>query len=112
MPPENLLNLDGEIFFLDKGYWVKFEARRVAPPPEVPHGIIYSVTLHDRNSTRILGFDNAHAVKEKKKGYKARKVTFDHLHKQEKVTPYEYQSASKMLDDFWKEVAAMTGIAF
>jgi hypothetical protein len=26
---ENLLNLDGEMFPMDNGYWTKFEARRV-----------------------------------------------------------------------------------
>ena len=26
---ENLLNLDGEIFPMETGYWTKFEARRV-----------------------------------------------------------------------------------
>jgi hypothetical protein len=26
---ENLLMLDGEIFYLENGYWVKFEAKRV-----------------------------------------------------------------------------------
>jgi len=26
---ENLLNLDSEIFPMDNGYWVKFEAKRV-----------------------------------------------------------------------------------
>ncbi len=29
----------------------------------MPHGIRYALTLHDRYGTRLLGFDNAHAVK-------------------------------------------------
>jgi hypothetical protein len=26
-----LLDLDGEIFAMDKGYWIKFEVRRIDP---------------------------------------------------------------------------------
>ena len=55
---ENLLNLDGEIFPMDNGYWTKFEARRVPISAQMPHGIRYSLTLHDRNNTRVLGYDN------------------------------------------------------
>ncbi len=72
---ETLLDLDGEIFPMENGYWTKFEASRVTPIRQIPHGIRYSLTLHDRNNTRILGFDNAHAVKPKKKKYGARKIT-------------------------------------
>ena len=60
---ETLLDLNGEIFPMENGYWTKFEASRVTPIRQIPHGIRYSLTLHDRNNTRILGFDNAHAVK-------------------------------------------------
>jgi len=78
---ETLLDLDGEIFPMENGYWTKFEASRVTSTRQIPHGIRYSLTLHDRNNTRILGFDNAHAVKPKKKKYGARKITWDHKHK-------------------------------
>ena len=78
---ETLLDLDGEIFLMENGYWTKFEASRVTPIRQIPHGIRYSLTLHDRNNTRILGFDNAHAVKPKKKKYGACKITWDHKHK-------------------------------
>ena len=99
-----LLDLDGEIFLMDRGYWTKFEARKVAPTKEIPHGIKYSLTLHDRNNTRILGFDNAHAHQPKRKKYGARKVSWDHKHKAENVYPYEFESASQLLEDFWKAV--------
>ena len=72
---DTLLDLDGEIFPMDNGYWTKFEASRVIPTPQIPHGIRYSITLHDRNNTRVLGFDNAHTLKPKKKKYGARKIT-------------------------------------
>ena len=69
MPLETLLSLDGEIYPMERGYWVKFEARKIEATAERPFGISYSITLHDRNNTRILGYDNAHAVKTKKRAF-------------------------------------------
>jgi len=86
---DTLLDLDGEIFPMDNGYWTKFEVHRVSPTAQIPHGIRYSLTLHDRNNTRVLGFDNAHALKPKKNRHVARRITWDHKHKREKVRPYE-----------------------
>jgi len=34
-----LLDLDGEIFPMDNGYWTKFEASSVTPTVNIPHGI-------------------------------------------------------------------------
>ena len=101
---ETLLDLDGEIFLMENGYWTKFEANRVESTQHIPHGVRYSLTLHDRNNTRILGFDNAHAFKPKTKKYKARKITWDHKHKREKISLYEYESASQLLREFWGAV--------
>ena len=101
---DTLLDLHGEIFPMDNGYWTKFEAYRVPFTPQIPHGIKYSLTLHDRNNTRVLGFDNAHTFKPKKNKYRARKITWDHKHKMEKVHPYEFESASQLIENFWKEV--------
>jgi hypothetical protein len=33
-----LLDLDGEIFPMDNGYWTKFEASRVEPAKQIPFG--------------------------------------------------------------------------
>ena len=104
---DTLLDLDGEIFPMDNGYWIKFEASIVPPTEQIPHGIRYSLTLHDRNNTRVLGFDNAHTFKPKKNRYIARKITWDHKHKMEKVCPYEFESSSRLIEDFWKDVEAM-----
>jgi len=101
---ETLLDLDGEIFPMDNGYWTKFEAYRVEPTIHIPLGIRYSLSLHDRNNTRILGFDNAHSQKPKRKKYGARKVTWDHKHKLEKIYIYEFESASQLIEDFWEAV--------
>jgi len=64
---ENLLLLNGEIFPMSNGYWTKFEVRRVVPNDHIPHGIRYSLTLHNRNNKRIIGYDNAHGIKPKRK---------------------------------------------
>jgi hypothetical protein len=53
----------------------------------------------------LLGFDNAHTFKPKKNKYRARKITWDHKHKMEKVHSYEFESASQLMEDFWEEVA-------
>ncbi|MBI5445098.1 MAG: hypothetical protein HY900_28290 [Deltaproteobacteria bacterium] len=98
---EVLLSLDGEVYRLENGYWTKFEVKRVSPTAEVPHGIHYNLTFHDRFNTRVLGFDNAHAVKPQKKKYSARKLTWDHKHDREVVEPYEFESPAQLLEDFW-----------
>ena len=62
---ENLLNLNGEIYPLENGHWIKFEAYRVEPSPQIPHGISYSLTFHNKHNRRVIGFDNAHGIKPK-----------------------------------------------
>ena len=44
-----LLELNGETFAVDAEgkYLVRFIVRRVSPNPERPHGLSYSLTLHD-----------------------------------------------------------------
>ena len=101
---ETLLNLDGEIFPMENGYWTKFAAHRVEPCQHIPHGISYSLTLHDSGNRRVLGFDNAHGIKPKRKKFGARKVTWDHKHRCEQVLPYEFESAGQLLEDFWAAV--------
>jgi len=101
---ENLLSLNGETFRMEDGYWTKFEARIVVPDKNFPHGIKYSLTLHDRRNRRILGFDNAHGIKSAKRRYSGRKRTWDHKHDREKVMSYEFESPGQLIDDFWKEV--------
>lgn len=107
---QTLLVLDGQIYFIDKGrYWTKLTAYRVKPTEQIPHGIHYSLTLHEsRDNTRIIGYDNAHSVSKTKK-YKAKKTTWDHIHKTHRVYPYEFESASQLLVDFWKSVYEFIG---
>lgn len=97
-----LLELDGEIFPMDNGYWTKFEAKKVSPNEKIPHGIKYSLTLHDRNNTRVIGYDNAH-------GIKAKKTEWDHKHERSRVKTYEFKSAGELLEDFWNDVNKIIG---
>jgi len=36
---ETLLELDGELFPMENGYWTKFEARRVTSTHHMPNGV-------------------------------------------------------------------------
>ena len=102
-----LLELDGSIIDQGSGYWTKIEAWRVAASVEVPHGIRYSLTLHEPYGKRILGFDNAHAVKlpgRFKQG--GQRLRFDHKHQSssDPGVPYQFENAYQLLEDFFKEV--------
>ncbi len=62
-----LVELHDQIIDQGNGYWIKIEAWRTAVTKEIPHGIRYSLTLHEPYGKRILGYDNAHSVKPPKK---------------------------------------------
>ena len=102
-----LLELHGTEYTEDNGYWYKIEAWQVAPSPEIPHGIRYNLTLHNNHNKRIMGFDNAHAIKSRKRGkFKGRRVVYDHQHINalDKGTPYTFSSAEQLLNDFFTQV--------
>ena len=102
-----LLSLDGTEYTEDNGYWYKIEAREIKPSKERPHGIIYNLTLHDNFNRRILGFDNAHAIRVKKPGlYSGSIYCYDHAHlfHSDKGQIYEFESANKLLIDFFERV--------
>lgn len=104
---ETLLDLDGSVFDQDHGYWIKIEAHRVTVSADIPHGIRYSLTLHEPYGKRILGYDNAHGVKPPKKfKHAGRRFPFDHKHRHvsDKGMPYEFGSAYQLLEDFFRDV--------
>ena len=68
-----LLDLHQEIIDQGDGYWVKIEAWQVDVSDAIPHGIRYSLTPHNSKGLRILGYDNAHAVR-LRTGYSGRKI--------------------------------------
>jgi hypothetical protein len=88
---ETLLNLDGEIFPMDNGYWVKFKVHRIEPNENIPHGIRYSLTLHDKYNRRLIGYDNAHGIKPKRKKFCGTRTVWGHKHNHEKVHPYDFE---------------------
>ena len=101
-----LLDLDGSILEQEGGYWIKIEARRVPSSEHAPHGIRYSLTLHDKLGTRVLGYDNAHAVKPPKKfRFAGQRLPYDHRHRtsSDKGVPYVFESAHRLLEDFFAE---------
>ncbi|NDJ12302.1 MAG: hypothetical protein EBY17_14080 [Acidobacteriia bacterium] len=103
---DTLLDLDGQVFIVDEAgeYWVKFRVRRIAVSPERPHGLDYSLTLHGKNNERLIGFDNAHGVRQSARPGGAGGVEYDHKHGLQSVRPYRYRDAAALLADFWTEV--------
>ena len=104
---ETLLDLNGSILDQENGFWIKLEAWRVEASDHVPHGIRYSLTLHEPYGKRILGYDNAHAVKPPKKfKFAGQIVAFDHKHRHgsDKGVPYGFRDAQQLLEDFFADV--------
>lgn len=102
-----LLDLHDTIIAEEGGYWMKFEVWQVEPTKDVPHGIRYSLTLHDAYGKRIIGYDNSHAVKPPKKfKYAGQRLPYDHKHRHvsDKGVPYEFKDAAQLMADFFAEV--------
>jgi hypothetical protein len=102
----NLLELAGVVIDQEEGFWVKIEAWRVPNSAEIPHGIRYSLTQHAPDGSRILGYDNAHAIKESGRRFGPRVFTRDHRHRSFKHAgePHEFTTAYELLSDFFKDV--------
>jgi hypothetical protein len=106
---DTLLDLDGQLLVVDPEarHWVRFVARRVPVSAARPHGIEYSLTLHGPEGERLVGFDNAHAVKgQAGPGGKAGPA-LNHRHRLKTVRPYTYRDAATLLADFWSTVDAV-----
>lgn len=102
-----LLELHDQVIDQGQGYWVRIEAWRVAESRFVPHGIRYALTLHEPYGKRILGYDNAHAVRLPKKfKFSGTRLPYDHRHHHvsDKGVPYEFRDAHQLLSDFFQEV--------
>lgn len=102
---DTLLDLDGQVLVIDEtGHWVRFVVHQVPVSPDKPHGLDYTLTLHDPDGTRLVGFDNAHQVAGQRAAAPAAK---DHKHRLRTVRPYDYTDASALLGAFWNEVESM-----
>ena len=104
---ETLLDLNGVVIDQEKGYWVKFEVSKTDVTKDRPHGLSYSLTLHEKYGKRVMGYDNAHAVKlPKKYKYSGRIIEHDHHHRYslDSGVPYEFKDAYQLLQDFFEKV--------
>ena len=103
---EFLLRFDGRVHWLEQGYWLKFEIKRLQATTERPHGLRYSFTMHDPGGTRLIGFDNAHGVDPVGSRYKKRVAAIDHWHRTEADPgrPYAFTTVDQLLSDFFAEV--------
>jgi Family of unknown function (DUF6516) len=104
---DRLLDLDGFLAEIGGGYWVKIEARRVPAGAERPHGVAYTLTLHELGGQRVFGIDNAHLVRLTRGPSGRSSASRDHFHRGETVRPYVYRDADTLIDDFWREVEAI-----
>ena len=105
-----LLEMHDNVYAMEDGYWMKFEVWRVEVTEMIPHGIRYSLTLHDKYGKRIMGYDNSHAVKlPKKYKYAGQRLTYDHRHRHslDKGMPYEFTDAGQLLSDFFAEANSL-----
>jgi hypothetical protein len=101
-----LLDLNGEILDQGDGYWIKIDAWEIPPSRDVPHGVRYSLSLHEPYGNRIFGHDNAHATKPPKKfKFAGQKLPYDHKHRHasDKGVPYVFVDAAQLLNDFFAE---------
>ena len=102
---DTLLDLHGQTLFLDDiGHWVKFVVVRTDVTPERPHGLSYSLTLHAPDGTRLVGFDNAHPVRERRGPGTRKRGESDHTHRLRAMRAYDYKDAATLLEDFWADV--------
>jgi hypothetical protein len=103
---EFLLAFDGRTHWLDQGYRLKFEIRKGEATAERPHGLRYSLTLHDPDGQRLVGFDNAHRVPAVGSSFKERPAAADHWHRThiDEGRPYDFTDADTLLRDFFREV--------
>ena len=106
---QTLLDLHGEVIVQENGYWIKIEAWVVPVNKDVPHGIRYALTLHAPSGKRIMGYDNAHAVKVHGNKFGGQRLPFDHRHRgvADKGVPYTFTDAYQLLSDFFREADAV-----
>jgi hypothetical protein len=96
---EVLLSLDGLEFQFAQGSRVRIAAQMVETTSARPHGIKYSLTLHDPTDARIYGLDNAHGGRRHRAGFDHR-----HVYGGRRIIAYVYRGPIELLEDFYREV--------
>ena len=104
---DRLLDLDRFLAEIGGGFWVKIVALRVPVDAHHPHGVSYTLRLHDHAGRRVFGIDNAHVVRATRGPAGRSSAARDHLHRGESMRPYAYRDADTLMDDFWREVEAI-----
>ncbi|MFL5031228.1 MAG: DUF6516 family protein [Xanthobacteraceae bacterium] len=103
---EVLLSLDGQSYEAAAGYVVEFIVRRTEKTKARPHGISYALVFRAKDGEPYVRFDNAHAVERRGARFAKRPEAYDHWHRTEadRGRPYAFTTATRLLDDFWREV--------
>lgn len=96
---DRLLAFHRRRYWLTNGWSIWIRVWPIEPSTARPHGIRYSFSLHDVDGTRILGYDNAHAIPQQ--------VEHDHWHRFRQMgrrVPYEFVDADTLVADFFSAV--------
>ena len=99
-----LLELDDIEYGITGGFWVKFSVVEVEFNKHRPHGIKYSLTMHNKYGTRLVGYDNGHLADVKRKKFSAKRVEWDHKHNRNIISDYDFINAGQLIEDFWNHV--------
>lgn len=102
-----ILDLHRQKIGYDNGYWVTIRAISVEADEGRPHGLQYSLTLHDENDDRVLGYDNSHGVDVATgPARKSKRVMpYDHIDRRGKRSvPYKFTTPFKLVEDFFADV--------
>lgn len=67
-------------------------------------GIKCSLTPHEPNGERILGFATAHEIRTGSGPGKKAPTEWDHRHRFRPIKPYDHEYAAALLADLWSEV--------
>jgi len=107
---QRLLDYDRRLYWLGNGWSIRFRVAQSAITEARPHGIKYSLTLHDVDGLRLLGYDNAHGI--------PRSQAYDHRHRfrrTQDLVAYDFRGADELICDFFDAVeraCAEEGIPF
>jgi hypothetical protein len=106
---EALPSLHGWNSEIGGGFWVSVTAIRVAPDEGRPHGISYSLTLHSPgsgSSDTTTPIFHPSAAGQRKRSFRKRRA-YDHRHRRNRITWYAFDSAPKLMEDFWNDVQSL-----
>jgi hypothetical protein len=99
-----LLDMDGWVSEVGGGFLIRARVHRTEASDSAPHGISYSLTLHEPGGQRVIGYDNAHSFVKKRGMKRITGLTRDHRHYRNLTEAYPFTSAARLLEDFWADV--------